>query len=71
MYPMNQKTRRLGLLVALLLAVVLVSVTQLNAASAEKINENYAHNPITALYGPYKQICGLHVCVPSEIPKNP
>lgn len=68
---MNQKARHLGLLVALLLAVVSVSVTQLNAASAEKINEDYAHNHITALYkGSDKQICGLHVCGPSEIPKN-
>ncbi len=70
---MNQKLKYSGLLVILLVfAAVSVLANSLHAASAERINNDYAHNHITALYkGSDKQVCGLHLCAPGENPRNP
>ncbi len=68
---MNQRTY-LGLIVVLAFAAVLVFVSLASVASAARIDEKYAHNHITSrFYGTDKEICGLHVCAPGEIPQDP
>lgn len=67
---MNHRTYS-GLIVVLAFAAVLVFASLAPMASAARIDEKYAHNPITSLYGSYKQICGDHPCKPGENPKDP
>lgn len=65
--------RHMSLLATLLVLVIVSAVTNsMHYANASRIDNNYAHNPVTSLYkGTYKQVCGDHVCKPGETPKNP
>jgi hypothetical protein len=64
---MNQKLRYVGLIAFLVVAMLVPNYVQ---ATSQKVDDAYAHPPITALFYP-NLVCGDHVCGPHEVPHPP